>query len=71
MQKLFLEMKEELTEEEVVDGIQSVFIRVEVANKAAAIAHKPNFMQHFAGKSHKDTFHTCNHPNASCAEEEI
>ena len=69
--KNFLEMKELLTEEEEGQGIQPVFIRVEVNGKADAISKKPQFIQYFAGKSHRDTHHVCPHPHGKCTEEEI
>lgn len=71
MAKYFLEMIEEQTEDEMRNGIQPIFIRVEVNGKADATSKKPQFLQYFAGKSHRDTMHTCPHPNGSCDEEEI
>jgi len=71
MIKHFLEMKEILTEEEEDDGIQPVFVRVVVNGKADAVSKKDNYKVEFAGRSHRDTHHVCNHPNGKCSAEEI
>lgn len=69
--KNFLEMKEILTDEDELNGIQSVFIRVEVNGRADAISKKSRFTSEFVGKSHRDTHHICNHPGQSCSSEDI
>lgn len=71
MQKHFLEMKEILTAQEDLDGIQPVFIRIAVTGKADAVSKKVKYTSEFAGKSHRDTHHICNHPNGTCSAEDI
>ena len=69
--KHYLEMKELQSDQDILDAIPPVFIRVVVNGKADAIAKRPLFLQHFAALDHRDTHHTCNHPGNSCSEEEI
>lgn len=69
--KHFLEMNQILTAEEILDATPPVSIRVEVNGKADAVSKKPQFLQYFSNKSHKDTHHTCHHPGGKCEEEVI
>lgn len=72
MAKHYLEMRQELTDEEDLAGVQPVFVRVEVTGKADAIARKAKYTAEFTGKAHKVTHHVCNHAsNAPCISEEI
>ena len=72
MQEHYLEMKEVLTEQEDYAGVQPVFIRVRVTGKADAIARKSKYTAEFAGRSHKDTHHICNHGGGGpCGKEDI
>lgn len=69
--KNFLEMKEVQSDQDILDAIQPVFIRVEVNGKADAASKRPQFLKYFVGREHRDTHHICLHPNGKCEEEEI
>lgn len=71
--KHFLEMKETLTEEQDYEGIQPVFIRVEVTGKADAVANKSKYTAEFRGREHRAYHHTCNHggQGGKCNKEDI
>lgn len=61
---LYLEMRESPTG----PGDVGIFIRVEVTDKADALAKRTQYAPLFGSKSHRDTLHTHN-SDAPCVEE--
>ena len=69
--KLYLEIIEQLTEEEMFTK-QPTNIRVEVISKEEAIAKLPIFEPLFEGKNYIKRLHTCRHEEGiGCIVEEL
>ena len=72
MAKHFLKMKEIMSAEDILNAKPATIIQVEVNGKADAVSKKPQFLQFFSGKQHKDTHHICHHKTGvPCEIEEI
>ena len=71
MAKLYLEIIEQLTEEEMFIK-QPTNIRIEVVSKEEAITKLPDFEPLFAGKTYIKRLHTCQHEEGlGCVVEDL